>query len=456
MEIYNPANDRHLITLEEDTKESIQKKFDRAKAALTSWSQTPIETRIEAIQKFKALVEQEKPTLAEILTNETGKPITQSKNELNGLIGRIDFFLNEAANILKEEVVSEKGAAIEEKITKEPLGVIANISAWNYPYFVGSNVFIPALLTGNTVLYKPSEYATCTGTAINQLLHDAGIPEDVFVMVRGKGNVGEEILKLPVDGIFFTGSYATGQKINTQVASRLIKVQLELGGKDPVYVCEDVDIKKAAASLADGAFYNNGQSCCSVERIYVHEKIFDGFLEAFTNEVKNFVIGDPIRENTYIGPLTRAQQIEVLEKQVKDATDKGAKVLLGGKKISRGGNYFEPTVLTDVNHEMLVMREESFGPIIGIQKVSRDEEAIKLMNDTEYGLTAGVYTQEEKRAESILKEINAGTVYWNCCDRVSPALPWAGRGHSGIGCTLSQYGIETFLRLKAWHGKKVL
>ena len=160
MEIYNPANDRHLITLEEDTKESIQKKFDRAKAALTSWSQTPIETRIEAIQKFKALVEQEKPTLAEILTNETGKPITQSKNELNGLIGRIDFFLNEAANILKEEVVSEKGAAIEEKITKEPLGVIANISAWNYPYFVGSNVFIPALLTGNTVLYKPSEYAT--------------------------------------------------------------------------------------------------------------------------------------------------------------------------------------------------------------------------------------------------------------------------------------------------------
>ncbi len=454
MEIYNPANDRYLITIEEDTKDSVSEKFNRAKAALSTWNQTPLKKRMEIITQFKLLVDQEKEPLAEILTNETGKPITQSKNELKGLMGRIDFFLSETAKVLEEEIVSEKEALLCEKISKEPLGVIANISAWNYPYFVGSNVFIPALLTGNTVLYKPSEYATCTGIAINKLLHEAGVPEDVFLLILGAGQIGEELLKLTVDGVFFTGSYATGKKINEMVASHLTKVQLELGGKDPVYVCEDVNIKTAAASLADGAFYNNGQSCCSVERIYVHESIYDKFVETFTDEVKNFVIGDPMREKTYIGPLTRARQIEVLEAQIKDAISKGAKLLIGGKRIAQAGNYFEPTVITEVTHEMWVMQEESFGPIIGIQKVKDDSEAIALMNDTEYGLTAGVYTQDENRAKNILSQIHAGSVYWNCCDRVSPTLPWAGRGHSGMGCTLSHYGIETFLRLKAWHLKK--
>lgn len=455
MEVYNPATDRHLIGIEEDSAETIRTKFEKAKKAQVDWAKTPLKKRLAAIEKFKSLVTEEKDNLARVLTNEVGKPITQSKNELNGLISRIDFFLKETPKVLKDEKVSGKEDPITETISKEPLGVIGNISAWNYPYFVGSNVFIPALLAGNAVLYKPSEFASCTGTLISQLMHDARIPGDVFALVIGTGTVGEELLKLPLDGVFFTGSYATGKKINTLVASNLTKVQLELGGKDPSYVCEDVDVKTAAASLADGAFYNNGQSCCSVERIYVHEAIYDAFKESFINEVKNFVVGDPLSEKTNIGPLTRAAQIEVLESQVKDAVEKGAKLETGGKRIVRAGNYFEPTVLTNVSHDMLLMKEESFGPIIGIQKVKNDDEAIQLMNDTEYGLTAGVYTQDEKRAEKILKQINAGTVYWNCCDRVSPKLPWAGRGHSGIGCTLSHYGIETFVRLKAWHLKRL-
>lgn len=455
MEVYNPATDRHLIGIEEDTPESIRTKFEKAKIAQKEWAKTPLKKRLAAIEKFKALVSEEKDNLARVLTNEVGKPITQSHNELTGLLARIDFFLKETPKVLKDEKVSGKEETITERISKEPLGVIGNISAWNYPYFVGSNVFIPALLTGNAVLYKPSEFASCTGTLISQLMHDAGIPADVFALVIGTGKVGEELLKLPLDGVFFTGSYTTGQKINAQVASSLTKVQLELGGKDPAYVCEDVDVKTAAASLADGAFYNNGQSCCSVERIYVQESIFEPFVEAFLSEVKNFVVGDPLSPKTYLGPLTRAAQIEVLEAQIQDAISKGAKLEMGGKRIQRGGHYFEPTVLTQVNHEMMVMKEESFGPLIGIQKVKNDDEAIVLMNDTDYGLTASVYTKDEKRAESILKEIHAGTVYWNCCDRVSPRLPWAGRGHSGLGCTLSHYGIETFLRLKAWHLKKL-
>ncbi|MFM8312918.1 MAG: aldehyde dehydrogenase family protein, partial [Deltaproteobacteria bacterium] len=360
LEIYNPATDRHLVSLEEDTAESLKAKFHKAKEAQVNWARTPIKKRLATIEKFKSLITEEKDNLARVLTNETGKPITQSKNELNGLLTRIDFFLKETPKVLKEEKVSVKDASISEKIAKEPLGVIANISAWNYPYFVGSNVFIPALLTGNAVLYKPSEYASCTGTLISQLLHDAGVPQELFVLIIGGGKVGEELLKLPLDGVFFTGSYATGKKINEQVASKLTKAQLELGGKDPVYVCEDVDIKMAASSLADGAFYNNGQSCCAVERIYVHQAIYDSFVESFVSEVKNFVIGDPLSEKTYIGPLTRSAQIEILENQIKDALAKGAKLLTGGKKINRAGSYFEPTVLTQVNHEMLLMKEESF------------------------------------------------------------------------------------------------
>ena len=209
----------------------------------------------------------------------------------------------------------------------------------------------------------------------------------------------------------------------------------------------------AAASLADGAMYNTGQSCCSVERIYVHQTIYEDFVNAFVKEVAGFKRGDPAADDTYIGPLTRAPQIEVLERQVADAVAKGAKLVLGGTRLQAPGNWFAPTVLTQVNHSMDVMREESFGPIIGIQSVENDEEAVRLMNDTDYGLTAGVYTTDEHRAKSILSQLHAGSVYWNCCDRVSPRLPWSGVGHSGIGLTLSTYGIEAFTRPKAWHLK---
>jgi acyl-CoA reductase-like NAD-dependent aldehyde dehydrogenase len=233
-----------------------------------------------------------------------------------------------------------------------------------------------------------------------------------------------------------------------------VKCQLELGGKDPVYVCEDVDVAKAAESLADGAMYNAGQSCCAVERIYVHQRIHDRFINAFVATVKSYKVGDPMQESTYLGPLARAAQIEVLEGQIRDAVEKGARLVLGGKRIERAGNWFEASVLTGVNHEMQLMREESFGPVIGIQKVANDEEAVELMNDTDYGLTAGVYTPDEVRAKEILARVRSGSAYWNCCDRVSPRLPWSGIGHSGVGLTLSTYGIQAFTRPKAWHLRK--
>ncbi len=449
--VTNPANGSVIAELPEDTHESVLAKYRAARAAQPAWAATTLEHRLACIRRFREGVVRDMDKLAAVLTSEVGKPIRQSRNELAGLLGRLDFFLNETTGALAPRQVFDDGG-MREVIEHEPLGVIANISAWNYPYFVGANVFVPALAAGNAVLYKPSEYATLTGLEIGRLLHAAGVPQEIFQVLVGGGRVGIELLKEPVDGVFFTGSYATGKRIAEAMAGRMVKLQLELGGKDPTYVCDDVDVAAAAASLADGAMYNTGQSCCSVERIYVHENIHDAFVAAFVAEVKNFKVGEPTAEDTYIGPLARAQQVKVLQMQVADAVAKGARLLVGGKPIDRpGGHWFEPTVLVNVNHDMLLMREESFGPIIGIQKVASDDEAVRLMNDSDYGLTAGVYTNNEARAKTILAQIAAGSVYWNCCDRVSPRLPWSGVKHSGVGLTLSTYGIETFTRPKAWH-----
>jgi len=454
MKIANPADGTVITEITADNASAVRRKYELARGGQSKWARTPLRARLAAIAAFRAQTVAKHETLARTLTQEVGKPIRQSRNELNGLLARIDFFLAESARALREEKVGTSAPQkLEERITHEPLGVVANISAWNYPYFVGSNVFVPALVAGNAVLYKPSEFATLTGLHIAEMLHEAGVPRDVFVPVIGDGTTGAALLRQPVDGVFFTGSYATGAKISAAAGRRMIKVQLELGGKDPVYVCDDVDAVAAATAVADGAFYNTGQSCCSVERIYVHEKVHDAFVRAFVAEVRGYKLGDPLDESTYIGAITRRPQLDVLRKQVADAKRKGAKILMGGAAVKRKGNWFEPTVLTDVDHSMAVMRDESFGPIIGIQAVADDQAAIDLMNDTDYGLTAGVYAKDERRARKILARVNAGTAYWNCCDRVSPRLPWSGVKHSGIGLTLSTYGIQTFTRPKAWHLK---
>jgi acyl-CoA reductase-like NAD-dependent aldehyde dehydrogenase len=452
MKIMNPATGGVIAEVAADSLKTVRAKYELARAAQPAWAAMPIRKRLAILAKFRELLIARHDVLARTLTAEVGKPIRQSRNELNGLTARIEFFMAEAERALRDErVLTDAKGKLEERIAHDPLGVIANISAWNYPYFVGGNVFVPALAAGNAVLYKPSEFATLTGQHIADLLHEAGVPRNVFVAVVGDGATGAALLRQPVDGVFFTGSYATGAKIAASTGRRMIKTQLELGGKDPIYVCEDVDIKAAAAGVADGAFYNTGQSCCSVERIYIHEQVYDAFVAAFVAEVKSFRIGDPTDEATYIGAITRRPQIAVLQAQVADARRKGAKLLLGGHVLKGKGNWYAPTVLADVDHSMRVMRDESFGPIIGLQAVADDEAAVDLMNDTEYGLTAGVYTASERRAKKILGKVAAGSVYWNCCDRVSPRLPWSGVKHSGIGLTLSTYGIQTFTRPKAWH-----
>ncbi|MEO8414463.1 MAG: aldehyde dehydrogenase family protein [Ginsengibacter sp.] len=451
MEIINPATGELIGEIEEDTKATIDKKFQSLQVAQPGWQKVSLAERVKILQKFSLLLSENKEQLALTLTGEVGKPLQQSRNEINGAVSRIAWLTKNAEKYLSGETVNlEEG--LEERISYEPLGIICNISAWNYPYLVGVNVFVPALLAGNAVMYKPSEYASLTGLEIENLLQQSGLPENIFHVALGAKEVGELLLELPFDGYFFTGSYRTGKYIYEKVAPKMVPCQCELGGKDPLYVADDItDIKAVAAGTADGAFYNNGQSCCSVERIYVHEKIYDTYLDEFTREIQTWKIGLPTEDGIYFGSLTRKDQLIVLEGQVTDALKKGANIITGGKRIAGKGYFFEPTILTSVNHEMLVMKEESFGPVIGIMKVKNDEEAIQLMNDTEYGLTASVYSSNKSRAEKILQQIDAGSGYWNCCDRVSAALPWSGRKHSGFGVTLSHAGLHAFVKPKAWH-----
>lgn len=451
MQIVNPATEEIITTLVEDTTESLQSKLKTLQKGQKAWARVSLKKRISIIAKFSDLLAENIEELANTLTAEMGKPLQQARNEVNGARARIKYFVENSQKYLKDETVTRQ-EGLTERISYEPLGVVCNISAWNYPFLVGVNVFIPALIGGNAVFYKPSEFSTLTGLNIEKYLKQAGVPEEVFQVAIGAKEVGEQLLEMRLDGYFFTGSYKTGLYIYEKVANKMVPCQLELGGKDPLYVADDVaDIASVAAGTADGAFYNNGQSCCAVERIYVHEKVYDQYVDAFVKEVKSYKIGQPNEEGVYIGALSRQSQLGFLENQVQDAVKKGASLLVGGKSIAGQGYFFEPTVLTEVNHKMNVMKDESFGPIIGIMKVKDDKEATKLMQDTEYGLTAAVYTADKKRAEKILKEINAGTSYWNCCDRVSAPLPWSGRKNSGFGATLSHAGIRAFVKPKAWH-----
>ena len=451
MKIINPATEEIIRQVDEDSVSRLNSKFESLVSAQSSWQRVTLNERIKILNAFSENLKSNSESLSLVLTSEVGKPLQQSRNEIAGAVTRISWLIQNAEKYLADEIMHAENG-LEEKISYEPLGVICNISAWNYPFLVGVNVFVPALLAGNAVMYKPSEYATLTGLEIEKLLKQSGVPNNVFHVAIGGREAGEHLLAMDFDGYFFTGSYKTGKYIYEKVAPKMVPCQCELGGKDPLYVADDVeDIKAVAASTADGAFYNNGQSCCAVERIYVHGNVYEKYVDAFVKEVQSWKTGLPTEEGVYLGPLTRKDQLNVLAHQVNEATQKGATVLTGGNRMNRKGYFFEPTVIANVTNDMLVMQDESFGPVIGIMKVINDEEAVQVMEDTEYGLTASVYSSNKNRAENILRQLNTGSGYWNCCDRVSAALPWSGRKHSGFGTTLSHAGLRAFTKPKAYH-----
>jgi len=450
VEIRDPATGEVFRTVAVTEAGEIEQKLGRAAKAQKAWADRSYDDRAAALRAFRELLATEAEECAQITTREVGKPICQSRLEITAVLDRIDWNVENVGRVLAPRTVSSAGG-VEERVTSEPVGVVAHVSAWNYPYFVGLNTIVPALLAGNAVLYKPSEYATLTGLRIIDLMHRAGLSVDVVQSVVGLGPTGAALVAAEVDMVCFTGSHATGRRVLRAAADRMVRVHLELGGKDAAYVCDDVDLDAAALGIAEGAFYNCGQSCSATERVYVHEAIWDAFLATFLDVVGAYNVGDPTDEQTDIGPLARAGQLDVLDEQLADAIAKGAKVLCGGNRIGRPGNWFEPTVVVDVADHMALMRDESFGPVIGLQRVRNDADAVAHMDDTTYGLGASVFSRDRARADAILTQLDVGNAYWNTADRSTVRLPWAGRRNSGLGVSMSESGIRSFAREKAWH-----
>ncbi|EFJ19483.1 hypothetical protein SELMODRAFT_444247 [Selaginella moellendorffii] len=453
LDITNPATLKKVGELQEDTIPDIERKLEYLHTGLKRWKLTHVDQRKAALEKFADALVTRKTTLAKILTSETGKPISQARSEIAATVDRIHYFVENCEKVIGTQTVLES-SRLKEKVQYEPLGVIANISAWNYPYFLSANVFAPALLTGNCVLYKPSENASLTGQEITDMLHNAGIPEDVFVISSGGADTGSRIAgNKDIGGLFFTGSYDTGLEIAKKASPNLL--QLELGGKDAAYIRHDVpNILATATTVADGAFYNAGQSCCSIRRIYVNKRVYVPFMEALKKISHSYRIGDPTLEDTYIGPLCTKKQVEKIGKLLAEAINRGAQVDVGGDTTNstahKVGYFVPPTILTDVDHQMSIMRKETFGPVVGVMCVEDDDEATTLMSDTEYGLTASVFSKHLEDAEAILNELKVGTGYWNCCDRVSPRVPWSGRKRSGVGSTMGIDGLRAFVQPKGF------
>ncbi|RMG71082.1 MAG: aldehyde dehydrogenase family protein [Bacteroidetes bacterium] len=451
MDIINPATGAIISSWEADDAETISSKFHSLQAGQPLWEAQPLSQRQHALWQFSDLLGQHVDELAAMLTQEMGKPISQARAEVHGARKRIHFFLEESAQWLDDEYLEEEGDTTE-MIGWEAIGVVGYLSTWNYPYLLATNVVIPALLTGNAVLYKPSPQVTGTGEQLLALLHEAQVPRDVVQLVRGGTAAGKALLQQPLDACYFTGTYANGQDVYQQAARHMTPCHLDLSSNDPVYITADIqDVEAVAQTVLTGAFYNSGQSASGVKRIYVHRDVYEPFVRHLSRETKRLRMGDPTQEGNYIGPLATPQQVILLQQQLDDALKKGAKLLAGGEPWTGAGNYFSPTLLAEVNHDMRLMQEESFGPLVGIQEVLNDETALRLMQDSPFGLTAAIFSDHWAKVEPLMRRMKVGTAYWNCCDRVQPNLPWSGRKQSGMGTTLSYLGIRAFLRPKAYH-----
>lgn len=446
----NPATGDVIEELRCDDRRSVHATFEKLQTGQTGWARREQGERTQAVAEFGDLFDERRQSFVDLLAREVGTPIRQAQVEVDRALSQIESFVEFIDEADSDKVIN-LGQAGRETVEREPLGVVASISTWNFACLLGCRELVPALLAGNAVVYKPSEHAALLGEMLVETMWEAGIPRDVVDVAIGDGCVGDYILDEEVDAVFFTGRYGTGRMIAEKLATRMIPRQLSLGGKGGVYVCEDVDIEETAARVADGAFYNSGQSCRAAERLYVHEAIDRRFTNALCRRIDSYAVGDPARRSTYIGPVASRRHVNELEYQIGDAVQKGARLLLGGRAQGGRGNFFEPTVLVDADHRMLVMREETMGPVIAVQRVCDDDEAVHRLADSDYGLSAGVFSRNRERARRLLEQLDVGSVYWNGCHDAEPGLVGCGRGDSGMSMVDSQRGVDRFTRPKSWY-----
>jgi succinate-semialdehyde dehydrogenase/glutarate-semialdehyde dehydrogenase len=451
----NPATGEVLRELECASAAEVRAAAERARRAQPAWNGLSVQKRTAILKNFQRALLDRKREVARAITEETGKPYAEALlTEVLVVLDAARFVIDNAYGFLRDEPVPHGNPAMKAKrgrIVREPHGVIGIISPWNYPFSTPATETLAALVTGNTVVLKPSELTPLMALELGKLLHGAGVPTDVFLVVIGDGAAGAALLESPIDKIVFTGSVATGRRVAQAAAARLIPVVLELGGKDPMVVLDDADVDVASSAAVWGAFMNAGQTCLSVERCYVHHTLYADFLKACVEKTRKLHIGNGMDPATEIGPMIHERQLRVVESHVEDARARGGRVLTGGSRLpEKGPNFYAPTVIADATHEMLIMREETFGPVLPVAPFESDEEAVRLANDSEFGLAASVWTRDRRRGEALARQINAGTVMVNdvlSCFGISEA-PHGGVKASGIGRAHGRFGMEEMVRVK--------
>jgi acyl-CoA reductase-like NAD-dependent aldehyde dehydrogenase len=432
----------------------ISEVLDRAVSAQRAWRAVPVEQRATICRKFCDAFEAKKDAIAIDLTWQMGRPIRYGTNEVGGTLERARYMIDVAPEALAD-VSAGPRAGFTRFVRREPLGVVFTVAAWNYPYLIAVNSVVPAIMAGNAVVLKHSAQTPLCAERFAECFREAGLPEGVFQVLHLSHENTERVAKDPrVAFVAFTGSVAGGHAIQRAIADRFIGAGLELGGCDPAYVRHDANLAHAIENLVDGAFFNSGQSCCGIQRIYVHEKLHDAFVDGAIALTRQYVLGNPTEQATTLGPMVRASAADQVRRQISASIDAGARPALDEKKFaaSRAGTpYLAPQLLLNAAQGSTVMREEIFGPVAGILKVRNDEEAVKFMNDSAFGLTAAIWTEDAGAAIAIGDRIDTGTWFMNRCDYLDPALAWVGVKDSGRGCTLSRVGYEHLTRPKSFH-----
>ena len=451
----NPATGEVLCELEFADENEVRAAVARAHAAQNAWATLGVRARIAVLSRFQHELAEKKSHIATAITQEAGKPVAEAlTTEVLVVLDATRFLIDNAHCLLRDEPLAHGSLVTKLKsglLVREPYGVVGIISPWNYPFSIPATETLAALVAGNAVVLKPSELTSLVARELQSLLHGAGVPRDIFQVVVGDGATGEALVHSRIDKLVFTGSLATGKRIAAAAAERLLPMVLELGGKDPMLVLEDADIDVASSAAMWGAFVNAGQTCLSVERCYVHRSRYQEFLRACVEKTNTLRVGPGLDRETDIGPMIHERQLRIVESQVEDAVGRGARVLTGGRRLlNLGKNFYTPTVLADVAHEMLIMRQETFGPILPVMPFDSDDEAVQLANDSEYGLAASVWTSSRDRGQRLARRIQAGTVMVNdvvSCFGISEA-PHGGMKCSGLGRTHGRFGLEEMVRLK--------
>ncbi len=437
------------------TNEQIEAALARAVAAQQLWKHTPIPERVAICRQMLARLVERADEIGTELTWQIGRPITYSPFEIRrGFAERVNYMCDIAEQELSDLAIEPK-ENFQRFIRHEPLGVVLVLAPWNYPWLASVNAIVPAILAGNSVILKIAPQTPLVAERYAEAFAAAGLPEGVFQFLHiDHDQVAAVISDSRIGFVAFTGSVAGGHAVQRAASERFIATGLELGGKDPAYVRPDAQLEATIENLVDGAMFNSGQSCCAIERIYVHQDVYEKFVEGVVELTKQYKLGNPLDPQTTLGPMVRTDAADKVREQIQDALQRGAKALIPQTlfpKNQKGTPYLAPQVLVNVDHNMLVMSEETFGPVVGIMSVRNDDEAIQLMNDSHYGLTASIWTADVDAALRIGDQIETGTWLMNRCDYLDPALAWTGVKDSGRGCTLSKLGFAAFTRPKSFH-----